>query len=149
MSVIPHFATYAAAFEAAYASDDWSRVAPFFTDDAVYEAKLPAPLGGRFEGRAAILAYFKFVLDHFDRRFASREIGIVSGPREQGDSVWLRGFARYVAPGVPDLRFELEETVWLDGDRIRRMEDRYDAATIADLETYLREHGAKLGITLG
>lgn len=79
MSVIPHFAAYAAAFEAAYASDDWS----------------------------------------------------------------------LVAPGVPDLRFELEETVWLDGERIRRMEDRYDAATIADLEAYLREHGAKLGITLG
>jgi hypothetical protein len=28
------------------------------------------------------------------------------------------------------------------------MEDRYDAATIADLETYLRDHGAKLGIAL-
>jgi len=149
MSVIPHFARYAAAFEEAYASDDWSLVAPFFTDDAVYEAKLPPPLGGRFEGRAAILAYFKFVLDNFDRRFAAREIGIVSGPREQGDSVSLRGSARYVAPGMPDLRFELDETVWLDGDRIRRMEDRYDPATVANLEAYLREHGAKLGITLG
>lgn len=149
MSVIPHFIKYAAAFEQAYASDDWSLVAPFFTDDAVYEAQLPEPLGGRFEGRAAILGYFKFVLDNFDRRFASREIGLVSGPREEGDSVWLRGFARYVAPGVPDLYFELEETIWLDGDRIRKMEDRYDAAAIADLEAYLRDHGATLGMAPG
>jgi hypothetical protein len=148
MSMIPHFVKYAAAFEEAYASDDWSQVAPFFTDAAVYEARLPVPLGGRFEGPAAILAYFKFVLDNFDRRFASREIGLVSGPREEGDSVSLRGFARYVAPGVPDLYFELDMTVWLDGDRIHKMEDRYDAATIADLETYLRDHGAKLGIAL-
>jgi len=149
MSVIPHFVNYAAAFEQAYASDDWSLVAPFLTDDAVYEAQLPEPLGGRFEGRDAILAYFKFVLDNFDRRFASREIGIVSGPREQGDSVSLRGFARYAAPGVPDLYFELEVSAWFDEGRIHKMEDRYDAAAIADIEAYLRDHGAKLGIVPG
>jgi len=89
------------------------------------------------------------VLDSFDRRSASRETGLVRGPREHCDSVWLGGFARYAAPGVPDLCFELQETVWIDGDRIRKMDDRYDAAAIADIEAYLREHGAKLGITLG
>lgn len=149
MSVIPHFMKYAAAFEQAYASDDWSLAAPFFTDGAVYEAQLPVPLGGRFEGRAAILAYFKFVLDNFDRRFASREIGLISGPREDGDSVWLRGSARYTAAGVPGLYFELDVHVAFDGDRIRSMEDSYDQATIAELETYLREYGAKLGIAPG
>ena len=149
MSVIPHFVKYAAAFEEAYASDDWSLVAPFFTDDAMYEAQLPEPLGGRFEGRAAILGYFQFVLDNFDRRFASREIGLISGPREEGDSVWLRGSVRYTAAGVPDLYFELDIHVAFDGDRIRAMEDTYDAATIAALQTYLREHGAKLGIAVG
>ena len=149
MSVIPHFVNYAAAFEKAYASDDWLLVAPFFSDDAVYEAQLPVPLGGRFEGRAAILGYFKFVLDNFDRRFASREIGLISGPREAGDSVLLRGFARYTAAGVPDLYFELDIHVAFDGDRIRSMEDSYDAATIAELQTYLRDYGAKLGIAPG
>ena len=149
MSVIPQFLKYAAAFEQAYTSDDWSLAAPFFTDAAVYEAQLPVPLGGRFEGRAAILGYFKFVLDNFDRRFASREIGLVSGPREVGDSVWLRGSARYTAAGVPDLYFELDIHVAFDGDRIRSMEDSYDAKTIADLQTYLRDHGAKLGIATG
>jgi hypothetical protein len=144
---IPHFARYAAAFETAYASDDWSHVEPFFTEDAVYEAQLPSPLGGRFNGRNAILAYFRRVLDGFDRRFASREVSLVEGPREQDGSVWIKGRARYTAPGVPALEFELEETAWFTGDgRIRRLEDRYDEDTVRELERYLREHGPALGL---
>lgn len=149
MSHMARFAQYAAAFEQAYASDDWSIVAPFFHDDAVYEAQLPAPLGGVFEGRDAILAYFRFVLDGFDRRFATREVLLREGPREDGDAVWVRGGARYRASGVPELYFELEETAVFDGDRIRRLEDRYEAAEIERMQAYLREHGAKLGIAVG
>ena len=146
MSSIARFAAYAAAFESAYQSDDWSLVAPFFAEDAVYEVGLPEPMGGRFAGRAAILAYFERVLDGFDRRFASREIGLVEGPREQDGAVWIRGRVLYTAPGVPDLAFELEETAAFDGERIRRLEDRYDPETLRAIEAYLGEHGAKLGI---
>lgn len=146
MSLIRRFAEYAAAFEKAYASDDWSLVEPYFTQDAVYEVALEPPIGGRFEGRAAILAYFKKVLDGFDRRFASREVGLVAGPRESGDSVWVRGRATYQAEGVPELEFELEETAWFEGDCIRRLEDRYDAAARDTLARYAEAHGAKLGL---
>jgi hypothetical protein len=146
MSPIAHFARYAAAFEKAYESDDWSGVEPFFREDAVYEVGLAPPMGGVFEGRPAILAYFQRVLDGFDRRFASREIGLVEGPREQDGAVWIRGRVLYTAPGVPDLAFELEETAAFDGERIRRLEDRYDPDTLRAIETYLGEHGAKLGI---
>jgi ketosteroid isomerase-like protein len=146
MSRIPHFARYAAAFEKAYANDDWSLVEPFFTEDAVYEVGLGPPLGGRFEGRAAILAYFKRALDDFDRRFASREVALREGPRERDGSVWIRGSARYTGKGVPDLEFELEETATFEGDRIRRLEDRYTEATARALEDYVHEHGPKLGI---
>jgi ketosteroid isomerase-like protein len=99
MSLIARFAKYAAAFEEAYKSDDWSVVAPYFAEDAVYEIRdVPAPLGGRFEGRAAVLAYFKAVLDGFDRRFGSREIALVKGPREGARC----GFAGYVRrPAFP------------------------------------------------
>lgn len=107
---------------------------------------LGPPLGGRFEGRDAILAYFKRVLDGFDRLFAAREVGLVDGPRETADSVWLRGRGLYRAPGVPDFAFEVEETAWFDGDRIRRLEDRYDAATQAAMDAYRAAHGAKLGL---
>ena len=147
MSRIARFANYAAAFEDAYKSDDWSVVEPFFTEDAVYEIPdLPPPLGGLNEGRAAILAYFQRVLDGFDRRFATRTIKLVDGPREDGDSVWLRGSVVYTAPGVPDLRFELEETATFRGDRICRLEDRYDDATVKAVVAYANAHGAKLGL---
>lgn len=148
MSLIARFAKYAAAFEEAYKSDDWSVVAPYFADDAVYEIRdVPAPLGGRFEGRAAVLAYFKSVLDGFDRRFESREIALVKGPREEGRSVWIRGRATYVAARVPGLTFELEETTTFDAnDRISRLEDRYDPETIRALADYVETYGEKLGI---
>lgn len=149
MGSIPRFAEYAAAFEKAYASDDWSLIEPFFTEDAVYEAELPAPLGGRFEGRDAILAYFKAVLDGFDRRFASRTVTLVAGPTEQGATVWIRGRADYTSPLAPDLTFELEETAEFEEDRIRRLRDVYDEETREALLDYLAAHGAALGLGTG
>jgi ketosteroid isomerase-like protein len=146
MSRIARFAAYAAAFEKSFASDDWSLVEPFFTEDAVYEVDLDPPIGGRFEGRPAILAYFKQVLDRFDRRFESREIALLEGPKEEGDTVWIRGSATYRAAGVPVFVLELKEIVHFEGDRIRLLEDRYEPAMKKEIRAYLEAHGEKLGI---
>ena len=148
MSSIPRFVAYAAAFEKAYASDDWSLVEPFFTEDAVYEAGPSALFGGRIEGRAAILANFQRIVNAFDRRFDSRAVVLLEGPRVEGDAVWLRGRADYTSDVAPDLSFELEEIATFAGDRICRLEDRYDAEMVAALERYVAEHGAKLGLTV-
>ncbi len=149
MSAIPRFAAYAAAFEQAYASDDWSLVEPFFTEDAVYDPGLPGLLGDRVQGRAAILAFFPDVLNRFDRRFASRRVELVDGPREEGDAVWIKGRAIYTAPGAPELAFELEETAHFAGDRIRQLADVYAPAERARLEAYAKEHGPRLGLRTG
>jgi hypothetical protein len=146
MSALQRFVAYAAAFEKAYASDDWSVVEPFFTEDAVYDAGLPGLLAGRIAGRDSILAYFRDVLDRFDRRFASRRVELVEGPRVDGDRVWLRGRAIYTAEGAPDLAFELEETARFSGDRIRLLEDAYAPAEKERLAAYLRQYGARIGI---
>ncbi len=149
MSKSANFGVYAAAFEKAFESDDWSLVEPFFTEDASYEVYLEPPMGGCFEGRASILAYFKAAVDEFDRRFESRELELVGGPKEDGESVWVRGRATYRAAGVPDLVFELEETAFFEGDRIRRLEDRYEPAVEQLIVAYLNEHGERLGISAG
>ena len=147
MSRIALFAKYAAAFEDAYKSNDWSLIEPFFAEDAVYDVgQMPPPLGGINEGRDAILAYFDRVLNGFDRRFATRTIALVDGPREDGDTVWLRGSVVYTAPGLPDLYFELEESTTFRGDLIIRLEDRYDDATMKAVVEYANTHGAKLGL---
>lgn len=146
MSVIPRFGAYAAAFEKAYAGDEWSLVEPFFAEDAVYDAGLPELLGGRIEGRAAILAYFRDVLNRFDRRFASRRVELLEGPRESGSSVWIKGRAIYTAKGAPDLEFELEETAHFEGERIRLLADVYAPEERAKLAAYMETHGARIGL---
>jgi len=148
LSLSDRFLAYAAAFETAFVTDDWSVVEPFFTPDAVYEVPLPPPLGGRFVGRTRILAYFKDVLDRLDRRFEIREPILLDGPRVEGDTVWVRGQVRYRAVGVPDAIVEVEETAHFDGDRICRLEDHYAPATKDEIAAYLAAHSTKLGITV-
>lgn len=146
MSKIPRFAAYAAAFEKCVASDDWSQLEPFFTEDAVYDVPVAPPLGGRHEGRAAVLAFFQDILDRFDRRFESRELALLEGPKETGDAVWIRGSATYRAAGVPPLVLELEETATFEGDRIRLLQDRYEPAMEKAVAEYLKAYGEQLGI---
>jgi hypothetical protein len=140
------FAAYAAAFEKAYATDDWTPIESLFAPQAVNEVDLGPPLGGRFEGRDAILAYFVRALDGFDRRFASREVQLLEGPRESADSVWIRGRAIYHGDGVPELVFDLEETTTFAGDAIVRLADHYDAANRTVIEDYVAAHGKTLGL---
>ncbi len=144
MSNMQRFMSYAAAFEDAYATDDWSKVASFFTEDAVYETFADLPFGGRIEGREALMASFKQVLDTFDRRFDSRSVEMLEGPTERDGTVWFRWAAVYTLAGAPALRIEGEETAVFEGDHIRRLEDRWPSAESQRAQTYLGEHAGKL-----
>jgi hypothetical protein len=148
MSHIGRFAAYAAAFEKAYVSDDWSEVESCFSDDAVYEIGLPILGAERCEGRAAIVAWFKDVLDRFDRRFESRTLLLLEGPEDDGNQVWIKGSATYTAAGVPDFVLTLEETIRFDGDEIVHLEDHYSPEMREETARYAREYGARLGIEL-
>jgi len=59
MGTIERYMAYAAAFEEAYASDNWSQLEPFFTEDAAYVNVAPAPFGGEYKGRTAVPTNFK------------------------------------------------------------------------------------------
>jgi hypothetical protein len=124
---------------------------PYLAEHACYTAEWPAPLGRRCEVREATLDYFKRILDGFDRRFARLELLPMDPPRpprEEGDTLWFHGRARYTSPGRPDLVFEAESSVTFDGDLIVDLADRFDANARATIAAYLREHGAALGIGL-
>jgi ketosteroid isomerase-like protein len=144
MSIIDRFLRYAAAFEDAFVSDDWKKVGPFFTVDAVYETFADPPFGGRVEGRAALMAAFKQVLDAFDRRFDTRAVEMLEGPVERDGDVWFRWAATYTLAGAPPLRIEGEETVRFEGDLIRRLEDRWPSADAQRALAYFAAHGGKL-----
>lgn len=147
MSKLDRFLAYAVAFEEAFASDDWSKVEPFFTEDAEYFVPLDPPLGGWFRGRDAILAYFKDSLDRLDRRFESRQVGpALEGPYERAESVRVLGRLVYRAADVPDFVLEVEEEAYFEGDRIHRMIDSYSPAMREQFVRYQSAHGGVLGI---
>ncbi len=142
---LERFAAYAAAFEKAFENDDWSLVEPFFTEDAVYHVTGAPPLGATHEGRAAVLAGFKASVDALDRRFDVREVRLVEGPTQKDGTIWFRWAGTYRRAGLPDFHLEGAETVWFEGDRIRRLEDDISDEMHAQAAAYLVEHGDRLG----
>ncbi|MEW6298628.1 MAG: nuclear transport factor 2 family protein [Thermodesulfobacteriota bacterium] len=144
MGIIDRYLAYAAAFEDVYVSDDWAKLEPFFTEDAVYAFLAPAPFGGTYEGRAAVLAQFKHSVNALDRRFDSRKVEVLEGPAEQDGAVWIRWAATYTLAGAPDCRMEGEERAVFTGDRISRLEDSTTEAEAGRVGAYLAQYGAKL-----
>lgn len=142
--MIDRFIAYAVAFEEAVKSDDWSQVEPFFTENAVYETDGGPPFGGKREGRAAILAFFKQSLDEFDRRFDSREGDLLEGPTEKDGAIWIKWAATYRVADAPELRIEGEERAYYDGDQIRRLDDYIPADVSEGIATFMDAHGSKL-----
>jgi len=144
MDALTRFQEYAAAFEEVFRSDDWSALEPYFTEDAVYEILGGPPFGGRHQGRDAVFTHLKGSLDGFDRRFASRELELLEGPALREGSVWLRWRASYKSPGLPELVIDGEETVSFEGDRIRRLEDRFPPQMSPITEAWLGAYGDRL-----
>ena len=144
MSILERFEAYAEAFETAYASDDFSILEPFFTEDAVYETLADPPLGSRQEGRNAITAFMKASVASFDRRFQKRELTLLEGPELRDDAVWIKWCAHYESEGLPPLSLEGEETATFEGDRISRLEDRWSPEAGKAVLEYMEVHGASL-----
>ena len=65
------FMDYAAAFEQTFIDDDWSRLAPFFSEDATYEVR-GGPMACNISGRDAIFAGLRKSIDGMDRRCSDR-----------------------------------------------------------------------------
>lgn len=144
MGIVERFGAYAEAFEQAYASDDWSVLEQYFTEDAVYNFIAAPPLGGRHEGRATILRDFQSAVNGFDRRFASRRIELIEGPLEKDGDVWMKWAAIYTLDGAPECRMEGEERAVFEGDRISLLEDSVTDAEGQRLGAYMEAHGDKL-----
>ena len=149
MSNIQRFAAYAADFEESYVDDDWSRVEAHFAENAVYEIGLPLLGMERAEGLTAIIAWFKDVLDRFDRHFSSRELTLVEGPREEGDTVWISGYATYAADGVPPFELRLDESIRFENGLIVHLQDHYKPEMVEQTLSYVLEHAKTLGIDVG
>jgi hypothetical protein len=144
MNEIARFFEYAMAFEEALAKDDWKLIEPYFTENAVYEITGGAPFAGTHEGREAVLSFLQRSVNGLDRRFAERVVEMRGEPSMKEGAVYVEWRGTYRASGVPDLVMDGIELAWFEGDRIRRLEDRYAGAELAKIVDYIGCYGSKL-----
>ena len=134
---LSRFDAYAAAFETAFESDDWSVLEQFFTDDASNELN-----GTRVEGRSAVLQSFRDSVTMFDRRFDGRTLRFAEGPVVEDGVVRLKAVVRYERRGLPALEVVGEEWFHFAGDRIQRHVDQ--VLNLDEVMGYLARHGDAL-----
>jgi hypothetical protein len=140
------FFAYAIAFEETYKDDDWSRLAPFFAEDATYEVR-NAPFACLVRGRDAILRALRKSIDGFDRRCHSRRVEVTDPPRTAGDTVSVGWAGTYEWPDAPPLRFEGRSSATLSGDRIVHLVDEYPDGEGDRMASWLRAHAPALDVS--
>jgi len=138
MSILDRYQAYADAFEQSYLDDDWSRIGPYFSEDAVYEGDPDA------RGREAVVAKLKGGVDGFDRKMDRRAPDFQT-PRIDGDTLVMRWTVTYQKAGAPDLAISGTETAVFAGDQIARLRDDFDPDAQKALAEWMAAHGAKLG----
>ncbi len=138
MSITDRYQAYADAFEESYEDDDWTRIEPFFTEDAVYEGD---PEDAR--GRAAVLAKLKGGVDAFDRKMDSRTPDF-QAPTAEGDTVSVNWKVTYTKADCPDLVITGQEIAVFEGDRIALLRDVFDPAALESMGEWMATHGSKL-----
>ena len=140
MDAARRFLEYAAAFEQTFQDDDWTRLEPYFAEDAVYAVTGEPPLGGRRIIKKKILSHLREVLDQLDRRFDARRVEPVGQPAV-GDASFEFGWrASYQKAGCPDLSFEGTERVEFEGDRILLLEDRMEDGSDRRIQEYIARY---------
>jgi len=138
------YLTYVVAWEQAYASDDWSLLTPYFTEDAIYEIEGSDKLAGRHAGRATVLGFFKNITTQFDKRFDRREIVVLGVFPVGDDKMRMTWIARYHLSGVPPLEITGEELAIFAGHRIAHLYHRLASGTGEIVGTFMAQHGARL-----
>ncbi len=138
MGIADRYQAYADAFEESYVDDDWSRIEPFFTEDAVYAG---APEDAT--GRDAVLAKLKGGIDAFDRKMDSRTPDFET-PTVEGNTLTMSWKVSYTKAGCPDLVISGRETAVFEGDRIAHLRDDFDPKAEKAMGEWMAAHGAKL-----
>jgi hypothetical protein len=142
MSNADRFMQYAEAFEEAYLDEDWSRLEPFFAEDATYRSFYGADL--EVTGRANVIEQLQSDTDAFDRKFDARHLEFAEGPVEAGERVSLVWKLTYAKANAPDLFLAGTETATFRGDRIVLLEGSYAPETFGEFGAWLGKYGGFL-----
>jgi hypothetical protein len=139
--MIDRWNAWIAAFDAACADDDWTRLEPFLTDDVIYVVA-GAPFACEVRGRDEVIAAFARSIRNFDRKLDERKwfgVGIKEWPPEmETTAVTGRAMGCYRLGDRPPITFSARSQWIFRGDRLSVMTDVYDiteADVIATLVT--------------
>jgi len=137
VNILDRFMEYADAFEKTLADDDWSRLARYFTADAVNDNEPAA------RGRDAVLAKLRGGVNGFDRLMDGRTLDLHS-PTVEGATVTVQWSARFTKTGLPDLLLTGSAMARFERDRIARMCDVLSPGVAATMTGWLAAHGKLL-----
>lgn len=137
------FVAYATAFEAAYAANDWTRVADHLDTNVVWTIdNAPPPIGGAWTGRGDALAAVARSCNLFDRRFDRRLPRIVDGPVAIPGGIYINWAVNYGRDGLPDLVLRGEEwDFFRDG---RMVHHREIFTNLDEVQAYFERHEGAL-----
>lgn len=139
-SPMPQFLAYAADFETTFDDDDWSRLAPYFAADAVYEVR-NSSFACRLEGPAAILRGIKRSLDNFDRRLPKRVLGLTGPPTVIDDRIAITWTATYsTAIGGPPLVLRGRSSMRYRDGLLVELIDEYPDGMDAEVAAWTAAH---------
>lgn len=124
------FEQYANDFDRTVEDDDWSRIRPYFTDDAVREEHMLPLMSFRHSGIGEIIDQWRQIVANFDRRFDRRVLVRVNPARQEADVVTLHWVGIYCVGDAPALLGEGVEVARFSGDRIQHLESRATEDTV-------------------
>lgn len=141
------FLAYANAFEETYADDDWSRLTPYFADNATYEVT-GGPLACKIEGPEAIFTGLKKSLDTLDRRCDERKIDVTGAPEirstDEGEELCIDWKATYVYKGLPPTGFAGRSVATVSNGVIVSMRDEYTEEAMNGFLQWVKDNNADL-----
>jgi hypothetical protein len=143
MSIGQRFMAYATDFEKTLADDDWSRLAQYFSPDAVYRVE-SSLFGCELTGHDAIFSGMKKSLDGFDRHFPAREIQLTEGPEVEGNELRASWAVTYHKEGLPDFVLRGSSRARIEDDEIVLLVDSYEDVVNTEVADWMREAGVQL-----
>lgn len=143
MDILQRFIAYAGDFEKTLHDDDWTRVKPYFADDAVYEIT-QAPFACKLTGPDAICAGIKKSLDGFDRKFERRDVEVIGQPEIEGNEMRIAWSIVYHKEGLAPYHLQGRSMARYRGDKIAYLCDSFGPEVEANFVAWQRENGLEL-----
>lgn len=146
MQILERFMAYAADFEKTYVDNDWSRITPYFADNAVYEVRGMSAIPVLGQGKQGVVEALEKAINDLDRRCKSRNLELTAPPSVQDSTVTIHWRGVYEIEGGDDLVIAgREDATYNEAGEIEALIDTYDESAAADFGAWLAKHQALLG----